>query len=335
MPTVASEPRPASSADSGPLLAVESLTVTFATRRGVVRAVDGISYVLEAGRTLGVVGESGCGKTVTALALLGLVDPPGKISGGRVMFEGRDLLALDETAMEGVRGARIAMIFQEPMTALNPVYTIGDQIGEVFTTHRGHSRGQARDGAIDMLERVGMPAPAQRARDYPHQLSGGMRQRAMIAMALAGRPALLIADEPTTALDVTVQAQILELMLDIQDSFGTAIQFISHDLGVISEIADEVAVMYAGRIVEHAPADVIFDNPLHPYTQGLLATVPRIGAGLDRLPAIAGNVPDLARLPAGCAFRDRCPKAGPDCAVAPPLDIAEPGHRVACFRVAQ
>jgi oligopeptide/dipeptide ABC transporter ATP-binding protein len=335
MPTVASEPRPTPSADSGPLLAVESLTVTFATRRGVVRAVDGISYVLEAGRTLGVVGESGCGKSVTALALLGLVDPPGKINGGRVMFEGRDLLTLDEAAMEGVRGARIAMIFQEPMTALNPVYTIGDQIGEVFTTHRGHSRGQARDGAIDMLERVGMPAPARRARDYPHQLSGGMRQRAMIAMALAGRPALLIADEPTTALDVTVQAQILELMLDIQDSFGTAIQFISHDLGVISEIADEVAVMYAGRIVEHAAADVIFDNPLHPYTQGLLATVPRIGAGLDRLPAISGNVPDLARLPAGCAFRDRCPKAGPDCAVAPPLDIAEPGHRVACFRVAR
>ena len=335
MPTVASEPRPASSADSGPLLAVDSLTVTFATRRGVVRAVDGISYTLRAGRTLGVVGESGCGKSVTALALLGLVDPPGEIGGGRVMFEGRDLLALNEAAMEGVRGARIAMIFQEPMTALNPVYTIGDQIGEVFTTHRGHSRGQARDGAIDMLERVGMPAPAQRARDYPHQLSGGMRQRAMIAMALAGRPALLIADEPTTALDVTVQAQILELMLDIQDSFGTAIQFISHDLGVIAEIADEVAVMYAGRIVEHAPADVIFDNPLHPYTQGLLATVPRIGAGLDRLPAISGNVPDLARLPAGCAFRDRCPKAGPDCAVAPTLDTAEPGHRVACFRVAR
>ncbi len=335
MPTVASEPRPASSAESGPLLSVDSLTVTFATRRGVVRAVDGISYTLRAGRTLGVVGESGCGKSVTALALLGLVDPPGEIGGGRVMFEGRDLLTLDEAAMESVRGARIAMIFQEPMTALNPVYAIGDQIGEVFTTHRGHSRGQARDGAIDMLDRVGMPAPARRARDYPHQLSGGMRQRAMIAMALAGRPALLIADEPTTALDVTVQAQILELMLDIQEGFGTAIQFISHDLGVISEIADEVAVMYAGRIVEHAPADVIFDNPLHPYTQGLLATVPRIGAGLDRLPAISGNVPDLARLPAGCAFRDRCPKAGPDCAVAPTLDIAEPGHRVACFRVAR
>jgi len=318
---------------NGPLLRVEQLSVVFPTRRGRIHAVDRISYALHAGRTLGIVGESGCGKTVTALAILRLVDPPGEVS-GRVLLDDADLLALDDEAMRAVRGRRLAMVFQEPMTALNPVYTIGNQIAEVLVVHENLPPRAARRQAVEIMGHVGLPAPERRFDDYPHQLSGGMRQRAMIAMALACRPALLLADEPTTALDVTVQAQILDLMLAIQDEFGMAIQFISHDLGVISEIADVVAVMYAGRIVERAQSETLFAEPLHPYTRGLLATVPRITGHADRLPAIGGTVPDLANLPSGCAFRTRCPLAMDRCREAEPelVEVA-PGHEVACHAV--
>ncbi|MBL27944.1 MAG: peptide ABC transporter ATP-binding protein [Rhodospirillaceae bacterium] len=315
------------------LLRVEGLTVTFPTRRGPVVAVDEIAYRMGRGETLGVVGESGCGKTVSALALIGLADPAAMVK-GRALLDGTDLLTLDAEALRRVRGRRIAMIFQEPMTALNPVYTIGDQVAEALVVHEALSADEARERAVALLEQVGMPAPRRRLDDYPHQLSGGMRQRAMIAMALACKPDLLIADEPTTALDVTVQAQILDLMLALQDEFGMAIQFISHDLGVISGVADTVAVMYAGRIVERAPANGLFEEPLHPYTRGLLATIPRLDARPERLPAIAGTVPDLGALPSGCRYRNRCPLAMPRCAEQEPeLIEAAPGREVACWAV--
>ena len=314
------------------LLTVDELVVAFPGEAGEVRAVDGISYDIAPGRTLGVVGESGCGKTVAALALMRLVPPPGRIAGGSIVFDGAEITGLGTGAIEALRGDRIAMIFQEPMTALNPVFPVGDQIAEVLVAHRGMAPGEAAEQAVALLAQVGIAAPAQRANDYPHNLSGGMRQRVMIAMALACSPALLIADEPTTALDVTVQAQIVELLLRLQDEVGMAIQFISHSLGVISEIADEVVVMYAGRIVERAPADALFRAPLHPYTRGLLETVPRIGARLPRLPAIPGAVPSPARRPAGCAFRNRCPWAEARCAEAEPvLETLAPGRQVACF----
>ena len=328
-------PSPITAEEPQRLLEVDGLEVVFPTRRGALRAVDGISYDIATRRTLGVVGESGCGKSVTALTLLRLVPPPGAITGGSIHLEGIDLLSLSETQMERVRGNRIAMIFQEPMTSLNPVFTVGDQIAEAFRIHRNASRAEAREQAVELLHRVGIPAPRARARDYPHRLSGGMRQRAMIAMALACRPALLIADEPTTALDVTVQAQILELMLDIQAAFGMAIQFISHNLGVISEVADEVMVMYAGRVVEHAPAQALFANPLHPYTRALMDTVPRLGRR-RRPTAIPGTVPDPFDLPRGCRFSDRCPLAGAECREAEPELLDEGGgHRVACFKAGQ
>ena len=314
------------------LLAVRDLVVAFPTDAGEVRAVDGISYELRPHRTLGVVGESGCGKTVAALALMRLVPPPGRIAGGAIDFQGQDLLGLSAAGIEAVRGDRIAMIFQEPMTALNPVFPVGDQIAEVLAVHRGAAPREARAQAINLLAQVGIAAPRERAVDYPHNLSGGMRQRVMIAMALACRPALLIADEPTTALDVTVQAQILELLLRLQDEVGMAIQFISHNLGVISEVADEVIVMYAGRIVERAPADALFHHPLHPYTRGLLQTVPRLGQRQTRLPAIAGAVPAPGERPRGCSFRNRCPWAVERCAEAEPaLESLAPGHQAACF----
>ena len=329
---LAAEPKDQGAA---PVLEVRGLAVEFATDDGPVRAVDGISYAVPAGRTLGVVGESGCGKSVTALALMRLVPPPGRIVAGEVRLEGEALTALGERAMRAVRGARVAMIFQEPMTALNPVFSVGDQIAETFRLHREMGRAEAWEGAVAMLDRVGIPDPAQRARDYPHQLSGGMRQRAMIAMALACRPALLLADEPTTALDVTIQAQILDLMLDIQDQLGMAIQFISHNLGVISEVADEVMVMYAGRVVERAPADALFAEPLHPYTAALMATVPQLGRR-RALAAIPGSVPPLHDLPRGCRFRNRCALAGADCAEAEPeLRQMAGGRHVACFRAGQ
>ncbi len=325
-----------SSAGAQGLLEVSDLEVTFVTPAGVLRAVDHVSYDIAPGRTLGVVGESGCGKSVTAVSLLRLVPEPGRITNGEILLQGIDLLGLTESEMEDVRGNRIAMIFQEPMTSLNPVVTIGDQIAEAYLIHRRASRKEAFDAATELLDKVGIPDPALRAHEYPHQLSGGMRQRAMIAMALACGPALLIADEPTTALDVTIQAQILELMLAIQEETGTAIQFISHNLGVISEIADEVAVMYAGRIVERADTAAIFDAPLHPYTRGLIETVPRIGKRSHRLPAIPGIVPDLMFLPRGCRFSDRCPLADQGCREREPeLEEAGEGHFVACFKAGQ
>ena len=327
--------RESPNAPSDAILEVRGLEVTFATDRGALKAVDGVSFALNPGLTLGLVGESGCGKTVTALALLRLVPPPGRITGGRVLFGGSDLLALSDRAMEDIRGKRISMVFQEPTTAFNPVLTIGDQIAEALIIHGGAGRAEAHAAAVGMLEKVGIPDPAERAGAYPHQMSGGMRQRAMIAMALICRPDILIADEPTTALDVTIQAQILDLMGEMQREFGVAILFISHDLAVISEMADEVMVMYAGRVVERAPADALLAHPLHPYTRGLIETLPRAGVGRERLPAIPGTVPDLGALPDGCRFSDRCPLADDGCRAAdPPLTGAPGGRWVACYKAA-
>jgi oligopeptide/dipeptide ABC transporter ATP-binding protein len=316
-----------------PALLVRDLDVVFPTRDGVIRAVAGVSLEIARGRTLGIVGESGSGKSMTALAIMGLLPPPGRLAGGLVQIGGDTVSGLDDSAMMRVRGARVAMIFQEPMTALNPVLTVGAQIAEAWSLHRTAGKHAARDAALALLERVRIPEPAHRFDDYPHQMSGGMRQRAMIAMALAGGPEVLIADEPTTALDVTIQAQIIELMAEIQAEMGMAIQFISHNLGVVSEIADDIAVMYAGRIVEQAGAADILSAPRHPYTRALIATVPRIGAHNRRLPAIGGQVPHPLALPPGCAFSDRCPRADAQCRGAePPLAEIVPGHRVACFK---
>jgi len=316
-----------------PLLTVSDLAIAFPSRRGPRRVVDGLSYAIAPGTTLGVVGESGCGKTVAALALLRLVPPPGRVEGGRIAFGAVDVAALDEAGLEEHRGQRAAMVFQDPSAALNPVYTIGEQVAEAFVLHRAMGRRQARAAAVAMIAEVGMPDPARRANAYPHELSGGMRQRAMIAMALACRPALLIADEPTTALDATVQAQILDLMQDLQDRFGTAIQFISHNLGVVASIADAVMVMYAGRAVEHGPAAAVFGDPLHPYTRALLETLPRLGARRAVLPSIPGGVPAAGFAGAGCRFADRCPMADGDCRAADPaLTWRADGRAVACFK---
>ena len=325
---------------AGPVVEVRGLEVSFpapSDRPGkrVLKAADGVSFALYPGEVLGLVGESGCGKSVTALSLLGLVPPPGRVTGGSAVFEGTDLLALPESALQGIRGARISMIFQEPMTALNPVFTIGEQVAEVLRAHRRMDRARARRGAVEALARVGIADAAARARAYPHEISGGMRQRAMIAMALACGPDVLIADEPTTALDVTVQAQILDLLLEVQRETGLAILFISHDLGVISEVADRVMVMYAGRLVEEAPAEALFSGPLHPYTRGLIDTLPGGGPRRRRLPAIPGAVPDLRALPAGCRFAARCGLAEDACRAAePPLQEGTGGRRVACFKAA-
>ncbi len=317
------------------LLSVADLAVVFPTRRGPLRALDGVSYALPRGRTLGVVGESGSGKSVMALALLRLIPPPGRIAAGSIRFDGADLLALDAAALTALRGDRIAMIFQEPMSALNPVFSVGEQIAEVLRLHRGLGRRAAWEGAVAALARVGIAAPERRARDYPHQLSGGMRQRAMIAMALACRPALLIADEPTTALDVTIQAQILELMLEAQAELGMAIQFVSHDMAVIAEVADEVAVVYAGRIVERAPTRELIDAPLHPYSRALIASVPRIGRAREAASGIPGQMPSPFERPPGCRFSDRCPLADAGCRAAEPaLETVAPERVVACFKAA-
>lgn len=286
----------------------------FPSAAGPVRAVNGVSFHLEPGETLGLVGESGSGKSVTALTIMRLLPPGARVEGGRVRMDGRDLLSLSEREMRRLRGASIAMVFQEPMTSLNPVLTVGDQIAEAIRLHEPVSAGEAWRRAVEMLERVGIPEPARRARQYPHQLSGGMRQRVMIAMAVACRPRVLIADEPTTALDVTVQAQILDLMKELQREFGTAILLITHDLGVVAETCNRVAVMYAGRIVEMAPVAALFDRPLHPYTEGLLHSLPYAARPRERLRAIRGSVPNLARLPSGCAFHPRCPYADALCA---------------------
>jgi len=316
------------------LLEIRDLKTWFDGDGGTYRAVDGISFSLEAGRTLGIVGESGCGKSVTSLSIMGLVPrPPGRIAGGEILFEGVDLLKLDAEALRDLRGARMAMIFQEPMTSLNPAYTVGEQIVEGILRHQAIDRAAARAKAIEMLRLVRIPAPEQRFDEYPHKLSGGMRQRAMIAMALACGPRLLIADEPTTALDVTIQAQILDLLRRLREETGTAIILITHDLGVIAELADDVVVMYAGQIVERAPVRRLFEAAQHPYTIGLLGAIPELDRRRARLATIEGTVPDLgAELP-GCRFAPRCPFAEPRCrADAPSLREVEPGHEAACWR---
>jgi len=316
-----------------PLLSIENLRTYFYTDAGIARAVDGVSFDVGTGETVGLVGESGCGKSVTALSILRLIGAPGRIEpDSRMTFEGRDLLKLSEEEMRRVRGNRIAMIFQEPMTALNPVFTVGDQIAEVSRIHEKASRKVAWNRAVEMLELVGIPAPAERAKEYPHQLSGGMRQRIVIAMALVMKPALVIADEPTTALDVTIQAQILELLGDLQQKFGTSILLITHDMGVVAETASRVIVMYGGEIVESAPVDRIFANPHHPYTEGLLGAMPRVGQERDRLQTIPGTVPPPTSWPAGCRFHDRCRYSWERTERAhPPLYEIEPGHFSRCF----
>ncbi len=322
---------------NGTILAVEGLQTHFFTQEGVVRAVDGVSLKIRPGETLGLVGESGCGKTVTALSILRLVpDPPGRIVGGAIIFEGRDLLSLPEEEIRKIRGRAISMIFQEPMTSLNPVFTVGEQVAEGIRHHQKVPKREAWDRAIEVLRRVKIPDPSRRAREYPHQLSGGMRQRVMIAMALALGPKLLIADEPTTALDVTIQAQILELLLGLQEEMGMAVMLITHDLGVIAETVDRVVVMYAGRVVEEASAKELFDDPHHPYTQGLLESLPRLeaGKGQRRLTAIPGLVPNLLELPTGCKFAPRCPKVVGDCwPTEPELREIRPGHWARCILV--
>ena len=318
---------------SQPLLELKRLAVSFATDDGTVRAVDGIDLALARGRTLGLVGESGCGKSVTSLAVMGLLPPENSLVSGEVRFEGRDLLKIGKAELRDLRGARLAMIFQEPMTSLNPSYTVGNQIIEAIQRHQGLDAAAARAKAIDMLKLVRIPSPEKRIDDYPHKLSGGMRQRAMIAMALACGPQLLIADEPTTALDVTIQAQILDLMRGLRRDTGTAIILITHDLGVVAEIADDVAVMYAGQIVERAPVASLFSRPEHPYTVGLLGSIPKLDERRERLPSIEGRVPDMTRPPAGCRFAARCPFAEPACReTAPQLVEVAPGHFSRCRR---
>ena len=321
------------------ILEIEDLRTHFFTPGGVVRAVDGVSYAVRSGETLGVVGESGCGKSVTALSILRLVaSPPGRIVGGSIRLQGKNLLELTETEMERIRGNDISMIFQEPMTSLNPLFTVGHQVSEAIALHQGLSRRVAAAKAVEMLRQVYIPEPERRVHAYPHQLSGGMRQRVMIAMALSCNPKVLIADEPTTALDVTIQAQILDLMRELQNTFGMAIVLITHDMGVVAENADRVVVMYAGRKVEEASADELFDHPGHPYTKGLLGSIPhlddaaRTDTGRARLNEIKGMVPSLAALPEGCAFAPRCAFATEQCRAAyPPLVQLRPAHWVACW----
>ncbi|QDY78862.1 ABC transporter ATP-binding protein [Streptomyces qinzhouensis] len=314
------------------LLEVRDLQVEFRTRDGVSRAVNGVSYGVAEGETLAVLGESGSGKSVTAQAVMGILDsPPGRIAGGQVLFRGRDLLTLKENERRRVRGAEIAMIFQDALSALNPVLSVGAQLAEMYTVHRGLKRKEARAKAVELMERVGIPAAAERVGDYPHQFSGGMRQRIMIAMALALEPALIIADEPTTALDVTVQAQVMELLARLRDETGMALILITHDLGVVADVADRIAVMYAGRIVETAPVHDIYRAPAHPYTRGLLDSVPRLDQKGHELYAIKGLPPNLQRIPAGCAFHPRCPIARDVCRTdVPPLYEVGPGRRSAC-----
>jgi peptide/nickel transport system ATP-binding protein len=318
------------------LLEVDRLQTHFGTPDGVVRAVEGLSFHIEAGETVAIVGESGCGKSVTSMSILRLIaEPPGKIAGA-IRFEGKDLLKVSEAEMRDIRGNSISMIFQEPMTSLNPVMTVGRQIGETVQLHQGMNSREAEKKAIEMLTLVGIPAPARRVREYPHQLSGGMRQRVMIAMALACNPKLLIADEPTTALDVTIQAQILDLMRDLKTRLGSAIMLITHDLGVVAEMAQRVVVMYAGRKVEEAPVTEIFARPMHPYTRGLIGAVPLLGSSLreggrSKLAEIPGLVPSLRKPIVGCAFAGRCPMVTDFCRqVAPAIEPKAEGHSVAC-----
>ena len=316
-----------------PLLEVRDLTIHFFTEEGVVRAVENVSFEIYPGEVLGLVGESGCGKSVTGLSLLRLIPiPPGRIMSGDILFDGRSLLPLEEKEMEKVRGNDISMIFQEPMTSLNPVFTIGDQIMEAVILHQGLDKTEARKRAIEMLDRVKIPSPEKRIDYYPHQLSGGMRQRAMIAMALSCQPKLLIADEPTTALDVTIQAQVLQLLKEIQMEMGMSVMLITHDLGVVSEIADRVAVMYAGRIFEYGPIEAIFGKMRNPYTRGLMSSIPQLAEKKGRLNPIPGQVPDPMNLPAGCKFYPRCYMMIEDCKKGEPMFQVNGDHFSRCIR---
>ncbi len=323
-------------AGTSTIFEVKDLRTHFETERGVVRAVDGVDITVGPGQTLGVVGESGCGKTVLALSILRLVpSPPGRIVGGSVMLDGRDLLALSEEEMRRVRGKEVSMIFQEPMTSLNPVFRIGEQIAEAIRLHQGLGRHEAIAHSVEMLRKVGIPSPETRAKDYPHQMSGGMRQRVMIAIAMACRPRIMLADEPTTALDVTIQAQMIDLIGRLQSETGTSLVLITHDLGVIAEVAQDVAVMYAGQIVERSRTRELFSNPLHPYTIGLMGSIPRMDGPAGRgtfLRAIRGTVPPLYNLPEGCRFQDRCPDVFSLCGREPVLDENSPGHAVRCWK---
>jgi oligopeptide transport system ATP-binding protein len=316
------------------LIRVENLKTQFMTEGNIVRAVDDISFSVQEKETVAIVGESGSGKSVTSLSIMRLVpNPPGKIAGGRVCFHGEDLLELPEKQMREIRGNKISMIFQEPMSSLNPVHRIGDQIAEAIILHQGLNKREAWGRAVDLLQTIGIPSPEKRAVDFPHQLSGGMRQRVMIAMALSCRPDLLIADEPTTALDVTIQAQILDLMRKMRDDFGMAIMLITHDLAVVAEMAHRVLVMYAGQIMEEALVEDIFADPLHPYTVGLLRSIPKLDGDHSRLYVIEGSVPDLSKLPRGCSFYPRCPEAGSRCRrERPALSDLRNGRRVCCWR---
>jgi oligopeptide/dipeptide ABC transporter ATP-binding protein len=317
-----------------PLLEVDDLTVQFATEDGIVKAVDGVSFNLERGKVLGIVGESGSGKSVTSLTMLGLTRGPNARFSGRVMYKGENLIELSEARLRAVRGAEISMIFQDPMTSMNPVYRIGAQIVEMIRTHENVSKREGRARAVDLLRQVGIPNPESRVDNYPHEFSGGMRQRAMIAMALACNPDVLIADEPTTALDVTIQAQIMDLIGRLKDEYDSAVILITHDLGVVADVADEIMVMYAGRVVEKGPKKQVFYDPQHPYTWGLLGSIPRLDRPKpDRLFSIKGAPPSLIRLPRGCKFRPRCPHAFEQCNEEPELEArtGEPGHLDRCW----
>ena len=325
---------------TGPVLEVDDLHVEFRTRSGVVNAVNGISYTVDRGETLAILGESGSGKSVSAQAIMGILDvPPAVITGGGIRFRGRDMLAMNAEDQRQIRGPGISMIFQDALSALNPVYSVGFQIGEMFRAHRGASRKEAKQRAVELMDRVRIPAAARRVNDYPHQFSGGMRQRVMIAMALALDPRILIADEPTTALDVTVQAQVMDLLKDLQRDTGMGLVLITHDLGVVNEVADRVAVMYAGKIVETGTVDDVFTRPAHPYTLGLMNSIPQVEAKGGRLNPIVGQPPNLASIPSGCSFHPRCPRRrtgaealpGRDCfSDVPPLRLVVPGREAAC-----
>jgi oligopeptide transport system ATP-binding protein len=339
--SISSSPAPAAfDPDTGPVLEVDDLHVEFRTRSGVVNAVNGISYTVDQGETLAILGESGSGKSVSAQAIMGILDvPPAVITGGGIRFQGRDILAMNEEDQRQIRGPGIAMIFQDALSSLNPVYSVGYQIGEMFRAHRGASKKEAKQHAVELMDRVRIPAAARRVNDYPHQFSGGMRQRVMIAMALALDPRILIADEPTTALDVTVQAQVMDLLKDLQRDTGMGLILITHDLGVVNEVADRVAVMYAGKIVETGTVDDVFTNPAHPYTLGLMASIPQVEAKGGRLNPIVGQPPNLAAIPSGCSFHPRCPRRrtgelalpGRDCfSDVPPLRLVVPGRESAC-----
>jgi oligopeptide/dipeptide ABC transporter ATP-binding protein len=315
-----------------PLLEIENLQTIFDTDRGVIRAVDGVSFAVRRAETVGLVGESGCGKSVTALSIMRLVsDPPGRITGGSIKLAGRELLSLTEKEMRSVRGNEISIVFQEPLSSLNPVFTCGEQIREAIALHQKLGRRASREQAIEMLRLVHIPDPEKRYDNYPHQMSGGMRQRVMIAMALSCQPKLLIADEPSTALDVSVQAQIIELLLELKRRLDMAVLLITHDLAVVAQMAERVVVMYAGVVVEEADADDLFSRPAHPYTEGLLGSIPRLGSGIERLPMIPGSVPDPLHLPRGCRFSDRCPKRFDRCELEPPIFAVAPDHTARCW----